>query len=889
MQHFQKSTLIPTPSTLLYILYFALKVVRPQAMRAACLRGGCLSPLAFHLCVSAFICDCFLSVSYASPSPADSVHFCLPLNTVSNHYGTSSEQWKRDHIRPAAKRTANLNVGEPRTVRMIYFLPNDRPFRADVVQKMKDEIRNIQTFYAEQMQAHGYGNSTFRFETDAQGEPLVHRVDGQHPDSHYLDDTWSKMRGEIEQVFAVGTNIYFVVIDNSINAIGVGQRVEGSGLRWTKNSGFALVSGKFNWQLVAHELGHAFGLWHDFLSGTYLMSYGPGQDRLSVCSAEFLAVHPYFNPDIQTGTRLPLPSIRLISPTGYPEGSTSVSVQLKVSDSEGLHQVLMLVTTIEPHRAAGAPEVKACRGLEGAKDAVVEFDYDGIIPSNGLTSLSNPVVHKILVLAIDTAGNIGSASFNLREVSIGRHSATLRHTQYVHSVAFSPNGTTLASGLEDGTVKLWDVVTRRNIATLEGYTGSVYSVAFSPDGTILASGAYDRTIKLWDVATRRNIATLSGHTNAVNSVAFSSDKATLASGALDQTVKLWDIVTQRNIATFEGHTGAVYSVAFSPDGTMLASGAYDRTVKLWDVATRRNIATLSGHTDAVNAVAFSPDSTMLASGSWDGTIALWDIATQTNSTTLEGHTRGVTSVAFSPNRPVLASGALDQTIRLWSIATQTNIAILSGHTDAVNAVAFSPDGTTLASGAVDGTALLWDVHQFTHPQPYTLVKISGDGQEGMPGEKLANPLVIEVRDQYGSALQGAQVTFTVIAGDARFNGRYTVANTTTDANGRSESLLTLGSQTGESIVEVTVSGIEQTVTFKAVVGVDVSNVDVSIADFDKDGTIGFADFLLFVAQFGLSEGDEGYEAKYDLDGDGTIGFGDFLIFANAFGKAASSN
>ena len=102
-------------------------------------------------------------------SPADTVHFCLPVDL--------------EERRPisAAKRQGDLNIGEPRTVQMIYFLPNDRSFRADVVQKMKDEIRNAQTFYAEQMRAHGYGNETFRFETDAQGEPLVHRVDGRRP------------------------------------------------------------------------------------------------------------------------------------------------------------------------------------------------------------------------------------------------------------------------------------------------------------------------------------------------------------------------------------------------------------------------------------------------------------------------------------------------------------------------------------------------------------------------------------------------------------------------------------------------------------------------------------------------------------------------------------
>ena len=116
-----------------------------------------------------------LAVAYASSSPADSVHFCQLIDF---------EQWQRDHPRPAGKRLA-LNVGEPRTVRMIYFLPNDRPFRQEVVDSMKVAIRRVQTFYAEQMQAHGYGNRTFRIETDAQGEPLVHRVDGRHPNSYY--------------------------------------------------------------------------------------------------------------------------------------------------------------------------------------------------------------------------------------------------------------------------------------------------------------------------------------------------------------------------------------------------------------------------------------------------------------------------------------------------------------------------------------------------------------------------------------------------------------------------------------------------------------------------------------------------------------------------------
>ncbi len=165
------------------LLYFAFRVIRLKARRAACRCGGCFSPFAFYLCLSAFICGCFSSIGYASPQPSaeNNVHFCLPLNLKDTQV--------RDSIYAATKHALNLNVGEPRTVPMIYFLPNDRPFRQEVVDRMKVTIRQIQTFYAEQMQAHGHGSKTFRFEIDAQGDPVVHRLDGQYPDSHYLDNT----------------------------------------------------------------------------------------------------------------------------------------------------------------------------------------------------------------------------------------------------------------------------------------------------------------------------------------------------------------------------------------------------------------------------------------------------------------------------------------------------------------------------------------------------------------------------------------------------------------------------------------------------------------------------------------------------------------------------
>ena len=655
-------------------------------------------PIALHACILALIC--LTSVSYASSPPADSVHVCLPFDY---------EQWRRDHPRPAAKRLANLNVGEPRTVRMIYFLPNDRAFRQEVVDSMKVTIRQIQTFYADQMAARGYGRKTFRFETDAQGEPIVHRVDGQHPESHYLSGAYPDPIDESYKSFNRLTNILFVVLGNSTR--GIGRGAGGVGQNIGKNGGHALVSEKFHWKLAAHELGHAFGLEHDFRDGDYIMSYGSGRDRLSACHAEYLSVHPYFNPDSPIA-ETPPPTIELISPQAYPTGSKSVSIQLRVSDPDGLHQVLFF--------AANESNLKACRGLTGSTEAIVEFDYDGNIPSpndpdGANTSLSNPLVHSIYVRAVDTGGDVGVTSFKLLDISALRNLiATLEgHTQAVNSVVFSPDGTTLASGAFDGKVVLWDVATRTNIATLGGHTGTV----FSPDGTTLASGSGDGTVVLWDVATRTNIATLRGHTQAVNSVVFSPDGTTLASGSWDNTVVLWDVATRTNIATLRGHTSIVNSVVFSPDGTTLASGSGDGTVVLWDVATRTNIATLR-HMRWVNSVVFSPDGTTLASGAGYGKVVLWDVATRTNIATLEGHTgtRWVRSVVFSPDGTTLASGSGDGTVVLWDVATRTNIATLEGYASGVNSVVFSPDGTTLASGTGDGTILLWDMSPYITPQ-----------------------------------------------------------------------------------------------------------------------------------------------------------------------------
>ena len=665
-----------------------------------------------------------LVVAHASSSSNDSEHFCQLINF---------EQWRRDHPRPAGKRLA-LNVGEPRTVRMIYFLPNDRPFRQEVVDSMKVVIRQVQTFYAEQMQAHGYGDKTFRFETDAQGEPLVHRVDGRHPDSRYIGRTYWTFHDELEQRFDLEQNIYLIVLDNSTDSIG---KSGGQGGRRGKSSGGASVPSSVHFETVAHELGHAFGLHHDWRDDAYIMSYGPGKDRLSACAAEFLSVHPYFNPEIPIEEGPP-PTIELISPRTYPAGSESVPIQLKVADSQGLHQVI-LVASAEPSGIT----VKACRGLSGEREAVVEFEYDGDIPSaygsSSVSSLSDLIAHPLHIQVVDSEGDVAWTNFMLVEASPYLIATLEGHTEEVASVAFSPDGTLLASGSLDDTVKLWDVSTERQIATLPGRPPLL--VAFSPDGKTLAVGTWDHTVELWDVATQERIATL-GHEVVVSyTVSFSPDGKTLAVGTWDNTVELWDVATQERIATL-GHEAVVNAVSFSPDGTLLASGSRDNTVKLWDVATRERIATL-GHGAEVDAVSFSPDGTLLASGSGDGTVKLWDVATRDQIATLKHHTNGwynggATSASFSASDgALLATKGESGSVILWDVLTREKI-VTFWHTDEIRSMSFSPDGTTLAAGGADGTILLWNVSQWSGSRPHTVVKTSGDGQERPASTQLAS-------------------------------------------------------------------------------------------------------------------------------------------------------
>ena len=302
------------------------------------------------------------AVAHAPVSPTDSVHFYAPFDY---------EQW-RDHPRPAAKRLAGLNVGEPRTVRLIYFLPKDRTPQQDIDAKLDELMKNVQLSFEEVMEYHGFGRRTFTLETDAAGKTVVHHVKGKFNDEYYHTDTFTKVFNEIDEQFDLSANVYLFVPDVSNEAI---SGYCGQGKSLGIESGMAIIPAptsdrqfEFGWSCLnvrttAHELGHTFGLEHDNLRNATLSpsSYHTDFMVTSFCAAEWLDVHRYFNRG-QTYPQADEPTtIQMLPPLAVPPNA--VRLRFEVTDPDGLHQAQL-------HRYFD--NAIDCQGLDG-ESASVEF------------------------------------------------------------------------------------------------------------------------------------------------------------------------------------------------------------------------------------------------------------------------------------------------------------------------------------------------------------------------------------------------------------------------------------------------------------------------------------------------------------------------------------
>jgi WD40 repeat protein len=308
------------------------------------------------------------------------------------------------------------------------------------------------------------------------------------------------------------------------------------------------------------------------------------------------------------------------------------------------------------------------------------------------------------------------------------------HTDSVNSASFSPDGHTLATGSDDGSVRLWDTSQPTHAAPLgqlpAGPVNLNVEVAFSPDGHTLAAAGGDGTVRLWDVSQPSHPVPVGQPlTGSIEKLAFSRDGHTLATGSGDGTVRLWDVSQPAHPALLSqpltGQYLGITVVTFSPDGHTLVT-ASGSTVRLWDVSQPAHPALLgqplTTPDDQVEAVAFSPDGHTLATacaaigGAAYGADHLWDVTQPAQPYPLgrasTGNTGTVEAVAFSPDGHTLAAGSDDHMVRLWHV---TGLAgppdligqPLAGHDGQAKAVAFSPDGRTLATGGTDFAVRLW--------------------------------------------------------------------------------------------------------------------------------------------------------------------------------------
>ena len=314
-------------------------------------------------------------------------------------------------------------------------------------------------------------------------------------------------------------------------------------------------------------------------------------------------------------------------------------------------------------------------------------------------------------------------TIRLWDTDTGKHKQKFADAEWVLSVAFSPDGNTIASGgghmegLGDG-IYLRNAHTGKLQKTLLGHVYDTLSVCFSPDGKTLASGgqAGNNDIRLWDLDTGERLETLGGQGwNDVNSVVFSPDgniiasgsegeTIRLASGSEGKTIRLWSPHTGLLLKTLTGHTASVNSVVFSPIGNTLISAGGD-SIRLWSTRTGEHLKTLSV---SAMSVVFSPDGNTFVSGSSDG-IRVWNTQTHELLKTFIGYTSSVGSVVYSPDGNIIASGNGND-IDLWDANTNELLKTLIGHTESVNSVVFSSDGNTIASSSNDKTVRLWNTH-----------------------------------------------------------------------------------------------------------------------------------------------------------------------------------
>ena len=358
--------------------------------------------------------------------------------------------------------------------------------------------------------------------------------------------------------------------------------------------------------------------------------------------------------------------------------------------------------------------ISSVRGLSNAANLNLEIDPERSI----LLAL-----HAVDMTYSTDHAALPEAEYALRRaLEASRVELTLRgHEDTVWGAVFSPDGTRVVTASADGTARIWDASTGKELLAVKASSygpgsdyGVIWHAIFSPDGKLLATAAGDGVARIWDSTSGDELFALSGHHADIFHVEFSPDGSLLVTVSPDGTAKIWDLASGTELLTLDqGEDAVPYWVAFSPDGSRIAvANTADIEdlggwASIWDVATGEMILSLPRQSAFVNSVAFSPDGRRLVTTGDDQTARVWDANTGEELLTLYGQTTNVANAAYSPDGSHIAT-VTGSEVKVWDAATGREFLTLAGQAGILY-VAFSPDGTRIVTASSDGTARVWNV------------------------------------------------------------------------------------------------------------------------------------------------------------------------------------
>jgi len=283
---------------------------------------------------------------------------------------------------------------------------------------------------------------------------------------------------------------------------------------------------------------------------------------------------------------------------------------------------------------------------------------------------------------------------------------------WVRCLDFSPDGSILFIGTETGTIIAWNIERDQTEFKLEGHEARIRDICSDSTKARLYSASDDGTVKIWNLHTRTSVASIPCGSSRVWSIDCLSVEDLLVSGDEDGTVRVWSVHDGSLKRIIAGHSKRVWSVSLNPNAESMASTSEDCTMQLWDLRSGRCINSVVGYSRGVMAVDFDKDSHYLVAGLEDGWIELWDYNKQTLSQKLRASSGRIWSACFAPKGDAIASGGEDGTLRIWRFRNDAHAVDVGRHENWIRSVCFSPDGKLLASAGEDYTIRLWDPTTF---------------------------------------------------------------------------------------------------------------------------------------------------------------------------------